>query len=59
MVIVVDVSVVLVVTVAVVAVLVVAVLVVVVVDAMHESQRTGQSRETMSDEMWFLHIPTW
>lgn len=59
MVLVVDVLVVTEVAVTEVAVLVVAVAVVVVVDAMHESQRTGQSRATMSDEKWFLHISTW
>jgi len=55
---VVEVMDVLVVTVAVVWVLVVAVTVVVVVESMHESQSTGQSRETMSDEKWFWHMLT-
>ena len=45
-----------VVTVAVVWVLVVAVLVVAVVESTHESQSTGQPRETMSAEKWFWHM---
>ena len=47
-----------VVTVAVVRVLVVSVVVVVVVESTHESQSTGQPRETMSAEKWFVHMVT-